>query len=105
MDCLRWRSSVGNIFMQNFCFCTKSSIKLKRIACSYSFIYLAGMDMAMLSLCDHNIITYGTFGVWGALLSPNFDQKWVILPQASEYEVLWTIKDIKAANFDNFEFL
>ena len=63
------------------------------------------MDMAMLSLCDHNIITYGTFGVWGALLSPNFDQKWVILPQASEYEVLWTIKDIKAANFDNFEFL
>ena len=27
-----------------------------------------GVDLATLSLCDHSIIDYGTFGVWGALL-------------------------------------
>ena len=27
------------------------------------------MDLATLSLCNHSIIDYGTFGMWGALLS------------------------------------
>ena len=29
----------------------------------------AGVDLATLSLCHHSIIDYGTFGMWGALLS------------------------------------
>ena len=28
-----------------------------------------GVDMGLLSLADHAIITYGTFGMWGALLA------------------------------------
>ena len=27
------------------------------------------MDMALLSLADHSIITYGSFGMWGAFLA------------------------------------
>jgi galactoside 2-L-fucosyltransferase 1/2 len=28
-----------------------------------------GTDMAILAACNHTIITYGTFGLWGALLA------------------------------------
>ena len=28
-----------------------------------------GVDLAVLAACNHTIITYGTFGLWGALLS------------------------------------
>ena len=31
------------------------------------FCFLA-IDMALLSLADHSILSYGTFGLWGALL-------------------------------------
>ena len=34
------------------------------------FVILA-IDMALLSLSDHSIISYGTFGMWGALLANN----------------------------------
>ena len=27
------------------------------------------IDMALLSMADHSIISYGTFGLWGALLA------------------------------------
>ena len=30
---------------------------------------LIGIDLAMLSLADHSILSYGTFGIWGALLA------------------------------------
>jgi hypothetical protein len=29
----------------------------------------AGLDLTVLSLCDHSILDYGTFGIWGALLA------------------------------------
>ena len=29
----------------------------------------AGVDLATLASCNHTIITYGTFGLWGSLLS------------------------------------
>ena len=28
-----------------------------------------GADLALLAACNHSIVTYGTFGLWGALLS------------------------------------
>ena len=31
--------------------------------------FAAGLDLAILSLCDHSILDYGTFGMWGALLA------------------------------------
>ena len=31
--------------------------------------YGTGVDLATLALCNHTIITYGTFGLWGSLLS------------------------------------
>ena len=43
----------------------------------YSFF--AGADLALLSLSDHNIITFGTFGLWGALLGK--DKKITICPK------------------------
>ena len=30
-----------------------------------------GMDLALLTLADHSILSYGTFGMWGALLANN----------------------------------
>ena len=33
------------------------------------FSFIKGLDMALLSLADHSILSYGTFGMWGALLA------------------------------------
>jgi hypothetical protein len=30
---------------------------------------IAGVDLAMLSQANHSILTYGTFGMWGALMA------------------------------------
>ena len=30
---------------------------------------ITGVDMALLSLADHSIMSYGSFGMWGALLA------------------------------------
>ena len=34
-----------------------------------STYYLLGTDLALLTLADHSILSYGTFGMWGALLA------------------------------------
>ena len=31
--------------------------------------YISVTDLALLSLADHSILTYGSFGVWGAFLA------------------------------------
>lgn len=36
---------------------------------SISFHFILAIDMALLSMSDHSIISYGTFGMWGALLA------------------------------------
>ena len=33
--------------------------------------YVLGTDLALLTLADHSILSYGTFGMWGALLANN----------------------------------
>ena len=40
----------------------------KIIIHSYFCFYLA-IDMALLTLANHSIISHGTFGMWGALLA------------------------------------
>ena len=43
------------------------------IFCSFIIIcadqFILGIDMALRSFANHSIITYGTFAMWGALLS------------------------------------
>ena len=40
-----------------------------------------GEDLALLSLCDHIIITHGTFSSWAALLSPGDQSLMLVLDQ------------------------
>ena len=35
------------------------------------FSFKTGTDIALLTLADHSILSYGTFGMWGALLANN----------------------------------
>ncbi len=35
----------------------------------FPLLLFLAIDMALLSLSDHSILTYGTFGMWGALLA------------------------------------
>lgn len=37
-----------------------------------------GIDLALLSLANHSILTYGTFGMWGAILAGGH----VVLPKS-----------------------
>ena len=39
---------------------------------------ITGVDMALLSLADHSIMSYGSFGMWGALLAKGGE---VVLPK------------------------
>jgi hypothetical protein len=31
--------------------------------------FFSGIDLALLAQANHSILTYGTFGMWGALLA------------------------------------
>ena len=46
-------------------------------------ISLPGLDLALLSLSHHSILTYGTFSMWGALFSQanNNHKGEVLMPQ------------------------
>ena len=61
--------------------------------------FLTGIDLALLSLANHSIMSYGTFGMWGALLAGGL----VTLPRSHMSE--GSIKNIIEANMSNFEFL
>ena len=59
------------MFNNNFVFYFSSDI---------TFIFSKiGNDLAMLSLADHSILSYGTFGIWGALLRKKDGE--VVLPK------------------------
>ena len=50
-------------------------------------------------MADHSIVTYGSFGIWGALLSGGE----MTFPKSHLHDA--TIKLVRAANFTNIEFL
>ena len=56
-----------------------------------------GADLALLAACNHSIVTYGTFGLWGALLSGGVT---IMSTQAVELRDL-----VKKANLNNFVFV
>lgn len=62
--------------------------------------YLSGTDLALLSIANHSILTYGTFGMWGALLAQGGE---VVMPKG--YEKLGFVYDMQEANLPNWKFI
>eukprot|EP00095_Tigriopus_kingsejongensis_P006623 snap_masked-scaffold1387_size43827-processed-gene-0.4 protein:Tk06623 transcript:snap_masked-scaffold1387_size43827-processed-gene-0.4-mRNA-1 annotation:"galactoside 2-alpha-l-fucosyltransferase 2-like" len=58
-----------------------------------------GIDMGLLSKANHSILTYGTFGMWGALLAGGR----TILPRG--YEAMKEVKEIQRAHLPAWTFL
>lgn len=58
-----------------------------------------GIDLALLSQANHSIMSYGTFGMWGAFLAGGD----VTVPESHRNE--GSIGYILAANLTNFIFL
>ena len=61
---------------------------------------ISEIDLIMLTLADHSILSYGSFGMWGALLAKEGE---TIM---SRHMVDTDIgKDIAAANIPNWKFI
>jgi hypothetical protein len=61
--------------------------------------HFSGIAMALLSQANHSIMSYGTFGTWGALLAGGQ----VLMPESHIIEA--TLQCIKSANMSNFVFI
>jgi hypothetical protein len=61
--------------------------------------HFSGIAMALLSQANHSIMSYGTFGTWGALLAGGQ----VLMPESHIVEA--TLQCIKSANMSNFVFI
>ena len=72
-----------------------------------------GIDLALLSMCDHVIVSHGTYGIWAAFLASSknthimaqilSDEKSTTEEQSKE--VMEEIIVIKQANLSNFIFM
>lgn len=58
-----------------------------------------GNDMALLGQVNHSIITYGTFGMWGALLAGGQ----TLLPKG--FDAMKEVKEIRKANIPDWTFI
>jgi hypothetical protein len=63
-------------------------------------LFNLGSDLAMLSFADHSILTYGTFGMWGALLAKG---GYVIMPKG--YSKHHATHNIEVAKIKNWVFV
>lgn len=69
-----------------------------------------GIDMGVLALCDHLILSHGTFGIWAAFLNEKFDNMTIIMahnllgPEAKLKEIE-EVAVLKKAKFENFLFI
>jgi len=61
--------------------------------------FFSGIDLALLSQANHSIMTYGTFGMWGALLAGGQ----TVL--AKSHLVNEPSKDIQKAELTGWEFV
>ena len=59
-----------------------------------------GSDLALIGFADHSILTYGTFGMWGALLG---NVNYVIMPKG--YSEHRATRNIELAKMKNWIFL
>ena len=81
-------------------------LKVKKCFYSHSITFSLGslsygLDLAILSMCNHSVVDYGTFGLWAALLAGGR----IILPTG--YSKTPTPDDLwwKTANMENVEFI
>ena len=59
-------------------------------------------DLALLSLSNHSIITFGTFGLWGSLLGNGYNRL-TVCPK--DYRVTDIGKEVYKAKLPNWIFL
>jgi len=63
---------------------------------SLTHTVFSGIDHALLRQANHSIMTYGSFGMWGALLNQGGE---IVIPKThTEYE---TLKYMLKANLSN----
>ena len=62
-----------------------------------------GTDLALLSMCDHVIISHGTFGMWAAFLASSENTH--IMADIKSEEEIEEIRAVKNANFSNIIFM
>ncbi len=65
-----------------------------------AFFHISGIDLALLSLANHSIISYGTFGMWGAFLSGGT----ITMPQSHSTSEITALL-LKRANLTNLVFV
>ena len=64
------------------------------------FVFISAIDLALLSQADHSIMSYGTFGLWGALLAGDGE---VLLPKSHRKADVSQL--IEAGQMDRFKFI
>ena len=74
--------------------------RTKQMNLRTTFYLLSGVDLALLSFADHSIISYGTFGMWGALFAGRGE---TIMPRNLKRTDVG--KAIEKANIPNWRFL
>ena len=64
-----------------------------------------GVDLAILSVCDHVIMTHGTFGLWSTFLSSIENQHIIAHDYIKADADIEEVQAVKNANFTHFIFL
>ena len=68
----------------------------------------SAIDLALLSMCDHIIISHGTFGLWAAFLASSKNthiMAQITSDKEDSSEVIEEIAIVKQANVSNFIFM
>ena len=61
------------------------------------------VDLRILSLCQHSIITYGTFGIWSALLRADGGE--VVMADGYAEDMPGEVEDMRRAKLEGWRFM